>query len=179
MALVLRSHEEDGISSCALWSPCMKYRYRLERRWQGGHGLLLYVMLNPSTATEAANDPTIARCARRAERLGFAGFIACNLFAWRETDPARLKRVADPVGPMNDAVLVGAAREADLVLCAWGVHGSHRGRGPAVARMLRAAGIALHHLGLTRAGHPRHPLYLPYDLSPRPWREAGAVGAPD
>ena len=177
MALVLRSHEADGVRSRALWSPCMRYRYRLERRWRAGRGMLLYIMLNPSTATEAANDPTIARCARRAERLGFAGFIACNLFAWRETDPARLKQVAEPVGPMNDRVLIKAAREADLVLCAWGVHGAHMNRGPAVARMLRTSGIHLHHLGLTKVGHPRHPLYLPYDLPPRPWPMDGAEGA--
>ncbi len=177
MSLVLRTHEADGIRSRALYSPCMNYRYRLERHRRGGRGTLLYIMLNPSTATEAGDDPTVARCARRAERLGFGGFVVCNIFAWRETAPARLKRVADPVGPMNDAVLVEAARAADLVLCAWGVHGAHRGRGPAVARMLREAGIRLHHLGLTRNGHPRHPLYLPYDLPPRPWRTDDGKGA--
>ncbi|MCB2110163.1 MAG: DUF1643 domain-containing protein, partial [Rhodobacteraceae bacterium] len=45
----------------ALYSRCGAYRYLLSRRWGPG-GMLLYVLLNPSTATEAANDPTIERC---------------------------------------------------------------------------------------------------------------------
>lgn len=169
-ALVERRHRTVETDSRALYSPCLHYRYLLERRWDEAAPLLLYIMLNPSTATEAMNDPTIARCERRARRLGYGGFIACNLFAWRETDPAQLKKVPEPIGPANDAILLATAREADLVLCAWGVHGAHLGRGGEVASMLREAGVALHHLGLTQEGHPRHPLYLPYARTPETWR---------
>jgi hypothetical protein len=66
-------------------------------------------------------------------------------------------------------VLRQLARDSDLILCAWGTHGAHLDRGPAVAAKLRAEGHALHHLALCQGGAPKHPLYLPYDLAPRPW----------
>ena len=41
---------------------------------------------------------------------------------------------------------------------------------PAVAELLRGTGKPLFHLGLSKAGHPKHPLYLPYRQTPQPWR---------
>ena len=166
--MILRTHRDGDCDSLAVYSDDEAYRYRLSRRWGTGAGVL-FVMLNPSTATEARNDPTIERCERRARRWGFAGFSVGNLFGYRTTKPQDLKRAADPVGAENDRLLVEMAREAGMTLCAWGVHGDHRDRGAQVAALLRAEGLALHHLGLTRAGAPRHPLYLPYAEAPRAW----------
>ncbi|WP_187428352.1 DUF1643 domain-containing protein [Roseobacter fucihabitans] len=118
---------------------------------------------------EIKNDPTVARCEARARHLGFGAFRVTNIFAWRDTDPAAMKRAHDPVGAESDAVLIKAARWADQVIVAWGVHGAHQGRGAAVVQMLRKAGVDLFHLGLSRAGHPRHPLYLPYAAQPVFW----------
>ncbi|MEM6618463.1 MAG: DUF1643 domain-containing protein [Pseudomonadota bacterium] len=165
--MIEEHHSDRGIESHALWSRCRRYRFRLSRRWAPGEQML-FVMLNPSRATAAANDPTIARCQERAARLGFAGFTACNLFAWCATDPADLKRAARPVGQGTDRVLEDAAQGAALVLCAWGVHGAHRGRGARVARLLsRVSGLYV--LGLTKDGHPRHPLYVGYAAAPVLW----------
>lgn len=166
--MIRRRHEGDGKLSEALYSECGAYRYLLSRRWGDG-GALLYVMLNPSTATEERNDPTIERCERRARRLGYGGFAVANLFAYRATDPRDLKRAAHPVGPENDAQLLLAASPARRVLCGWGVHGAHLGRAEAVEDLLRNAGIALWHLGQTMAGHPRHPLYVGYARAMQPW----------
>ena len=58
-----------------------------------------------------------------------------------------------------------------MVIAAWGVHAEHRNQGQSVAARLRAGGHILHHLGLTKAGHPRHPLYLPYSAVPNIWAE--------
>jgi hypothetical protein len=166
-------HAGDGCRSVAAFSACGAYRYRLRRCWDAGRPRLVAVMLNPSTADERANDPTVARVAARARAMGFGGFEVVNLFALRSTDPRALARAADPVGPGNDAAILAAARGAGLVLCAWGVHGALAGRGAAVEAMLRAGGHALHHLGLTRAGLPRHPLYLAGDAAVLPWPACG------
>ena len=85
------------------------------------------------------------------------------------SDPRDLRAAAEPIGPQNDAALTEAAGWADSIIAAWGVHGAHQGRGATVADMLRATGRPLFHLGLSRQGHPRHPLYLSYAQRPERW----------
>lgn len=165
--MIERRHETDGTVSRAVYSPCERYRYGLERVWGAGP-MLLYVMLNPSTADELRNDPTIERCQRRAVQLGFGGMQIANLFGWRATRPQDLRRAELPVGPENDALLREWHAGADMTLAAWGVHGAHLGRGREIAALLEGP---LHHLGLTRDGHPRHPLYVSYATRPSPWAE--------
>ncbi|MBU2960933.1 DUF1643 domain-containing protein [Citreicella sp. C3M06] len=162
--MIERQHIEAGVVSRALYSPCETYRYGLERRWGEG-GCLLFIMLNPSTADERRNDPTIERCQRRAVALGFGALRIANLFAFRATRPADLRRAPVPVGPENDALLLRWHRAAEMTLAAWGTHGSYLGRAAQVAGLCGE----LHHLGLTRDGHPRHPLYVPYAVAPLPW----------
>ena len=169
MALVAREHNEAGKSSTALYSPCGFYRYALTRAWDDSAPKLLYIMLNPSTATELKNDPTIERCERRAKALGFGAFKAMNLFAFRATDPKDLKRAREPIGPENLNEIMKAARWADTILCAWGTHGAYMGMGPALEALLRGEGFPLHHLGLSQGGHPRHPLYIAYDQVLQKW----------
>jgi hypothetical protein len=166
--MIRRTHDQPGRRSEALHSVCGHYRYLLTRRWGPG-GTLLYVMLNPSTADERKNDPTIERCERRARAAGFGAFAVANLFAWKATLPADLKRAADPVGAPNDEILLTAAAQADLVLCGWGTHGAHLGRGAEVRRRLAARSLPLWSLGLTKEGHPRHPLYVAYAAAPQRW----------
>lgn len=167
-APVLRSHEGGGVRATASYSDCETYRYSLTRRWGDGP-ILLVVMLNPSTATETRNDPTIARCETRARSAGFAALEVVNLFAFRATRPADLRRAADPVGPQNDAQILESSARAARILCAWGIHGAFRGRGAEVGSRLAATVGALWHLGLTRDGAPRHPLYLPGDRAMQRW----------
>lgn len=169
--MIRRRHAAKGKRSEALYSDCETYRYLLSRRW-GDAETLLYILLNPSTATEERNDPTIERCERRARMLGFGGFAVANLFAFRATDPRDLKRAPCPVGPDNDAQLQIAASRAGKVLCGWGVHGAHKARAGAVETLLRQAGTTLWHLGQTKAGHPRHPLYVGYVQKPQLWVES-------
>lgn len=168
--MIERCHEADGRRSRALYSDCGTYRYLLTRDWGRGRRLL-YILLNPSTATEERNDPTVERCERRAMALGYAGFSVANLFAYRSTDPRALRQAVDPVGPENDAILAKAAQAAGQVICGWGTHGAFLGRGATVAAALRSARPDLMHLGLTAAGHPRHPLYVGYATRPAHWNE--------
>lgn len=167
--MITRHHRKGDAASTAVYSDCERYRYTLTRIWDPGGRRAMFVMLNPSTATEVQNDPTVERCERRARALGFGGFRVTNIFAWRDTDPAALRAAADPVGPANDAALAESCAWAGTIICGWGAHGAHRDRGRTAEALLRATGRPLHHLGLTKHGHPRHPLYIGYATQPQLW----------
>ncbi len=166
---ITRQHRDLLRQSWAVYSDCERYRYSLQRAWEGGLGRVTFVMLNPSTATEVQNDPTVERCERRARAMGYSAFQVVNIFAFRATDPADMRRAADPIGPENDAAILAAAAWADRIICAWGTHGAHLERGPQVAQMLRMAGHDLFHLGLSKGGAPKHPLYIGYSIQPMEW----------
>lgn len=167
--MITRTHIKDDAPSTALYSDCERYRYALTRTWDETGKRALFVMLNPSTATEVQNDPTVERCERRARTLGFGSFRVTNIFAWRDTDPRNMRAAAEPIGPHNDATLLDSAAWADQIITAWGAHGEHLDRGRTVEKLLRDTQLPLFHLGLTKAGHPKHPLYIAYTEQPRPW----------
>ena len=172
--MIERIHLKGDAASTAVYSPCERYRYLLTREWDAGGARALFVMLNPSTATEVQNDPTVERCERRARALGFGAFRVTNIFAFRATDPRVMRAEADPVGQGNDAAIASSAAEwirgdTDRIVCAWGTHGAHLNRGPEVEALLRGTGRPLFHLGLSKAGHPKHPLYIGYAVQPEPW----------
>jgi hypothetical protein len=167
--MITRRHLKGDAESVAVYSPCEAYRYALTRVWNPAGRKALFVMLNPSTATEVQNDPTVERCERRARALGFGAFRVANIFAYRATDPKVMRAQGDPVGPGNDAAIAEGAAWTDQVICGWGSHGAHLERGAAVTALLRATGLPLYHLGLTLAGAPKHPLYIGYQVQPTLW----------
>ena len=161
--MITRTHIKDDAPSVAIYSDCEKYRYSLTRSWNDAGRKATFVMLNPSTATEVQNDPTVERCERRARALGFGAFQVTNIFAYRATDPRDMRAQSDPIGDGNDAAILTAANWADAIICAWGTHGAHMGRGAQIEAILRSQlNKPLHHLGLSKAGHPKHPLYISY-----------------
>ncbi|WP_420863940.1 DUF1643 domain-containing protein [Algirhabdus cladophorae] len=161
-----RSHQKGDAYSVAQYSDCERYRYFLTRVWDADGPRALFIMLNPSTATEQQNDPTVERCERRARALGFGAFCVTNIFAWRDTDPKNMRAAQDPVGPENDATLLRFCDWANTIIVAWGTHGAHLNRGPTVLELLGTTGRPLYHLGLSKAGHPKHPLYIAYTQQP-------------
>ncbi len=163
--MIERHADQDGQRSIAYYSPCGTYRYGLERIWGEGPALL-FVMLNPSTATEEKNDPTIERCQRRAIQLGFGTLKIANLFAFRATLPTDLRKADDPEGPENAALLGQWSGKAQMTIAGWGTHGALLGQGTRVAPLLNGD---VRHLGLTKDGHPRHPLYVSYATKPTAW----------
>jgi hypothetical protein len=160
--------------SGATFSPCRRWRYLLWRRWDAAKPVANFLMLNPSTADEVKLDPTCSRARDYAERWGYGALIVTNVFGFRSTDPLLMKKEQDPVGPGNDAAIVRAAKQSDLVVCAWGNHGLLGGRSSHVRNLLRKNNIATHTLRLNANGEPAHPLYLPSRLKALPWG-AGAV----
>jgi hypothetical protein len=140
-----------------------KYRFRLDRAWDATNLRRLVVIgLNPSTADETVDDPTIRRCIGFAQREGCGGLIMVNLFAYRATDPSELRKAVDPAGDGNSITVLQACQTPGAIaLAAWGVHGAYLNRGSKLRAFLLRSGIQLHHLGLTAGGFPKHPLYLP------------------
>lgn len=154
------------------------YRYRLTRPSLASFikpPPTLWVMLNPSTADEVRNDPTIRKC--RGFQFQWAGnepggeCVVVNLFALRATDPKELRHHPDPVGPDNDEHLRRAADEVvsakGRIVVAWGADRFARQRAEQVHRLLWP--FRLECLGTTRNGSPRHPLYVPYSTPLVPW----------
>lgn len=169
--MITRQFQKGDAASTAVYSDCEAYRYLLTRIWAPGPKAL-FIMLNPSTATEFQNDPTVERCERRARTLGFGAFRVTNIFAFRATDPKVMRAQADPVGAENDAAILGSVPWADQVICAWGSHGAHLQRDLSITAQLRATGKPLFHFGLTKAGAPKHPLYIGYHVQPQLWDHA-------
>lgn len=144
-----------------IFSPDRVYRYTLWRSWDGllGNGsYAMFIGLNPSTADEVRDDPTIRRCIAFAKRWHLGALCMTNIFAYRATDPRVMKAVEHPAGPDNDNWLTRCAQSASIVVAAWGTHGSHLGRDREVMQLIPPGRASC--LGITKDGYPRHPLYV-------------------
>ena len=131
--------------------------------------ILLCSTLQPPPKRE--NDPTVERCERRARALGFGQFTVTNIFAYRATDPKEMRASLDPIGHDNDREIEKHAIMADQIICAWGTHGAFLERGASVEARLRECHLPLYSLGLSKEGHPKHPLYIGYKEQPRLWEQ--------
>lgn len=162
---------EDVISTALYGGPNDCYRYTLKRVWDSSRPLIMWIMMNPSVATEVGDDRTVAKCQRYARAWGYGGIYVGNSFAYRCTDQRRLLEVTDPIGPKNDHYLLDMAQKADKIILAYGTpHAKalHQ-RGTNVAHLLQKAGYPITALRLSRkGGRPEHPLYLPAALTPLP-----------
>lgn len=146
--------------SSAVVSDCGRYRYALTRRWASGP-MALFIMLNPSTADAEVDDPTIRRCIGFAKREGCGALRVENLFAWRATKPDEMFAQADNVIGATDTAIREAARAADgPIIAAWGGDRRAEGRARVVTELLDKLGVEVLCLGATKAGAPRHPLYV-------------------
>ena len=157
-------------NGAAEFSPDRKYRYTLwrERGLPLVNGYVQFIGLNPSTADETTDDPTVTRMWRFAWLWGYGRLCVTNAFAYRATDPRHMMAQPDPVGANNDDHILTVAHGASLIVCAWGVNGTHMNREAVLLEKL--SDYPLCHLGLTKRGHPKHPLYLRGDLRQELWR---------
>lgn len=172
--------------------PTRTYRYGLYRRWGDAlehwhatgerHKPLLWIMLNPSTADEQVDDPTIRRVQTFTESEGYSWFMVCNLFAYRTKSPAELARLyaggrddhgrtgVDVIGPLNDVAIQDGLKVAGGVVAAWGADAHTRfGRRVRLLRRGLLAGVRLQCVGVTASGAPRHPLFVRASSRLRPW----------
>lgn len=157
----------DDQYDMAQFSPCKKYRYLLGRVIGTGTGVVTFIMLNPSTADAFKDDPTIRRCKGYARSWGYRILQVVNLFAWRTTNPKELYNCDDPIGADNDECIIKTCKGSDMVVAAWGAHGTFLNRDSRVLEMLLDVHVDVHKLKTTKMGHPAHPLYLKKDLMPK------------
>lgn len=154
----------DHAKAGAVFSNDRRYRYTLWRRWAqldmpiGQTRICAFVGLNPSTANECTEDPTVRRCIDFSRDWGFDTFVMLNIFAWRDTDPVIMKRQESPIGLHNVEAILSIQSLASRMVACWGVHGDHMGQGERILKLLDKTKTV--HLGLTKEGHPKHPLYL-------------------
>lgn len=156
----------------ARFSPDRIYRYSLWREWDSQKPHAAFCMLNPSTADEATEDPTIRKCLYFARTWGFGSLEVVNLFAFRATDPQEMKAASEPIGLANDAAILSAYHHSSRFVVAWGNDGAIGNRGATV--LAQIGGETVWHLGRNLGtcgpgtGHPKHPLYLKNATDPTP-----------
>ncbi len=147
----------------ARFSRDRKYRYALWRIWDESLPYTMFIGLNPSTADENSDDPTLVRCIRFAQSWGYGGVYMTNLFAFCATDPRRLGEVKNPIGVKNNHWIATISESAGVVIAAWGNQGILANRASTVVNLIPE----LHYLKMNRSGQPAHPLYLKMTLRPR------------
>ena len=150
--------------SGAVFSDCRKYRYALWRMWNEHKPIAMIIGLNPSTADQTRNDPTITRCINFASSWGYGGVCVTNLFGFRATAPTELKAHHAPIGKENDAWVHEMAKGAAIIVAAWGNHGKFLNRSLELLPFLEQ----LHCIKMNKSGEPAHPLYLKAELKPFP-----------
>ena len=148
------------VNKNAIFSDCRKYRYALSRTWNGKKKTILFIGLNPSTADEKIDDPTIRRCINYAQNWGYGSLLMVNLFAYRATLPSELKNVKNPIGNDNDIQIIELSKKADIAVAAWGNEGTLLNRDKEVKKIIPN----LMCLKINKSGQPSHPLYQKKDL---------------
>lgn len=163
---------DDILIDGAIFSEDRVYRYLLRRRIGVQRTTCLFIMLNPSTADEKRNDPTVSRCIGFAKHWGFGRLEVCNIFAYRATDPKELYSYYDGkliIGPDNDMHIRHAVDRADRVVCAWGNHGVLFDRGIFIREAIMLQDKFPLAFKITNKGQPIHPLYQKRDAPLITW----------
>ncbi len=159
---MLKATMEYSLKTDAILSKCRNYRYALWRTWDDSKPYAMFIGLNPSTADETEDDPTIKRCINYSREWGYGGLCMVNLFAFRATAPRDMKASNNPIGSDNDDWIKKLSKKAGVIVAAWGNDGSFMGRSKNVVDMIPD----LMCLKINKTGEPAHPLYQPGSAIP-------------
>lgn len=159
-----------GVTSEATFDASRKNRFLLRRIWDEKLPSVAFCMLNPSTAAEDVDDPTVRRVQAYARAWGYGAATVVNIFSWRATDPRELHKREETwlTTQENFKHIRHIAESADLFVCGWGAHGQIDGRSARIREAL--SGRAVYALRVLGNGEPGHPLYLPGKLRPVEWK---------
>jgi len=150
------------INSDAIFSKDRIYRYVLTREWDLKKPSLMIISLNPSTADEKINDPTIQRCIGFAKQWGFGKLIVTNLFSFRATSPKDLFKSKNPVGDKNDYWIKKLSKKVNKIVLAYGNYGKFKNRHEKILKIINNP----YCIKESKTGMPMHPLYLKYTKKP-------------
>jgi hypothetical protein len=139
-------------------SPDGKYSYFYSYSWDSTKENLLWICINPSIVVPERRNATVRRIVDFTFRWNYGGFAIVNLFAYRTTSPQKLLKIKDPIGPDNDSWIDEYLKKYENVVCAWGNHGSHLGRGEEILKRVSNAKC----FGYTKSKNPLHPLRIPH-----------------
>lgn len=158
--------ESPHARNAAEFDPTNTYRYSLTRFIGGDGPPLLWVGMNPSSATAREESASVIRMNRFSARERACWYAGVAVFALFAAHPDSLFKHPDPVGPDNDATIekmaAGVHRQGGRIIAAWGaVPDQLQERVKAVVGILSP--YPLWCLGTTKYGHPRHPLFLARD----------------
>ncbi|MDR1697325.1 MAG: DUF1643 domain-containing protein [Erysipelotrichaceae bacterium] len=145
-----------------------KYRYILGHFFNNRYqNLLVCFGINPSTATPAKLDNTVSRVADTALRNGYDGWLMFSIYPERATNPDAMHQEMAPEALYNLEVI------KETILCfkiteVWFAYGNlleKRNYLPdlllKIKKILRDTNCkSFTFCPLSKAGHPRHPLYL-------------------
>lgn len=152
-----QNKQEIKIAKGAKLSDDRQYRYNLWRIWDATLPACTFIALNPSTANEEEDDPTIRRCIRFAQDWGYGRLYMVNLFAFRAKEPKDMIAAQDPIGPDNNNWIRWAAKNSGLIVASWGNHGKFEKRDQEVKQLLATHKIKC--FSITKQNQPAHPLY--------------------
>lgn len=158
----VKARVNEGMKAGAKFSKCRRYRYALWRVWNEQQSYVQFIGLNPSTADEVVDDPTLIRCMNFAKAWGYGGVYMTNLFAYRATAPETMKQFDKPIGPRNNFWITKLVSDAGVVVAAWGNDGEFMNRCTEITTKVPE----LHCLKMNKSGQPAHPLYLKANLKP-------------
>lgn len=171
--------QKSDVVNKTLISDCGKYCYEFSRHLEITPPLpkehaVMFVMNNP-LMTDA--NPTVWRCIEFARAWGFNRIMIGHLFAFRADETRKLRQAYHEgfniIGPENGYHLRQMAKDANMIVCAWGPNAELSGfteRTLRVCEMLRYFGD-LYLISRTRHGGPAHPLYLHSRLRPQVYME--------
>lgn len=148
-----------GGGNGAIFDRDKNYRYALWKKWNLTKQMIMFIGLNPSTANEYIDDPTIRRVQRFAFDNGYGGFYMMNLFAYISSDPKQLLSCQDPLGK-NDEWLNTIYLKTDIIIFCWGSFQEAKQRAKYITDKFEGFVLAIN-----KDGSPGHPLYLPKNSS--------------
>ena len=155
----------------AILSECGTYRYLLQRSWDVQLQAVCFIMLNPSTADDKKDDPTIRRCIGYAQKFGYGSLYVVNLFALRATNKTEIQTTENPIGPENDQWIEQLSKKTDCIIAAWGNDGKYLNRSQDILKKLSQEGRIVYCLKISKQNEPCHPLYLKKESVLLPLRE--------
>lgn len=144
----------------AIFSTDMRLRYVLTRSWEGGSKMMLWIMLNPSTAAAINDDPSIRRCITFAQDWGYSGMFVVNIFPYRTPYPKNLIKTKMKPGEIwqNTAYIQEYSTKVERVVCAWGNYPILKKLNPDLSWLHQFEKIYTLKVGANNT--PTHPLYM-------------------